>query len=176
MKPLAKFTIPGTWLSGIAEQITAWLMNAWVMFASIWICCHTNWVFFRVLDLLCRSHITSLASYWFKGSAPPPQWKSYPVFHFCPSRLLHRHWDNHTRRTHVVIITSLLRQNDVATSFWFSNDVIIAACVHWDTVVPVLVQQLWKNFANCIARIHIKLTYKQNKTNYNATMGLLPDP
>ena len=31
-----------------------------------------------------------------------------------------------------VIITSLLRQNDVATSFWRFNDVIIASCARWD--------------------------------------------
>ena len=29
------------------------------------------------------------------------------------------------------IITSLLRQNDVATSFWRNNDVIITSCVRW---------------------------------------------
>ena len=28
-------------------------------------------------------------------------------------------------------ITSLLRQNDVATSFWRNNDAIIASCVRW---------------------------------------------
>ena len=31
------------------------------------------------------------------------------------------------QRTHEVIITSLLRQNDVATSFWRSNDAVIIA-------------------------------------------------
>ena len=30
------------------------------------------------------------------------------------------------------IITSLLRQNDVATPFWRNNHVIITACVNWD--------------------------------------------
>ena len=30
------------------------------------------------------------------------------------------------------MITSLLCQNDVATSFWRNDDVIIALCVHWD--------------------------------------------
>ena len=33
-----------------------------------------------------------------------------------------------TQRTHDGTITSLLRQNDVATSFWRNNDVIITAC------------------------------------------------
>ena len=30
------------------------------------------------------------------------------------------------------MITLLLRQNDVATSFWWNNDVTIASCVRWD--------------------------------------------
>ena len=29
------------------------------------------------------------------------------------------------------MITSLWRQNDVATSFWRHNDVVISSCVHW---------------------------------------------
>ena len=33
-----------------------------------------------------------------------------------------------TQRTHDVIITSLLRQNDVAMSFWRNDDVIITSC------------------------------------------------
>ena len=37
--------------------------------------------------------------------------------------------------THDVMITSLLRQNDVATSFWRNNDVIITSCVRWDDSV-----------------------------------------
>ena len=36
-----------------------------------------------------------------------------------------------TRWTHDVIITSLLRQNDVATSFWSDNDVIFTSCDRW---------------------------------------------
>ena len=32
-----------------------------------------------------------------------------------------------TQRTHDVMITSLLGQNDVATSYWRNNDVIIAS-------------------------------------------------
>ena len=35
-----------------------------------------------------------------------------------------------------VIIMSLLRQNDAATSFWHCNDVIITSCVSWDTKFP----------------------------------------
>ena len=37
----------------------------------------------------------------------------------------------HSQRTHDVIIMSLLRQNDVATSFWRNNDVIITSRVRW---------------------------------------------
>ena len=36
------------------------------------------------------------------------------------------HW------THGVMITLLLRWNDVAMLFWRNNDVIIACCVRWD--------------------------------------------
>ena len=35
------------------------------------------------------------------------------------------------QRTHGTMITSLLRQNDVATSFWRNNDVMIAPHAHW---------------------------------------------
>ena len=34
-----------------------------------------------------------------------------------------------SQRTHDVILTSLLRQNDVVASFWRNNDVIITSCV-----------------------------------------------
>ena len=34
--------------------------------------------------------------------------------------------------SHDVIITSLFGKNDVATSFWRNNDVIITSCVRWD--------------------------------------------
>ena len=37
-----------------------------------------------------------------------------------------------SQRTYGVIITSLLRQNDVATSFWRKSDVIITSYVRWD--------------------------------------------
>ena len=44
-------------------------------------------------------------------------------------------WENcswKSQRTHDVIITSLLRQNDVTTSFWRNNDVIIMSCIRWE--------------------------------------------
>ena len=37
-----------------------------------------------------------------------------------------------TQRTHGVMTISLLRQNDVATSFWRNNDIIITSGVCWD--------------------------------------------
>ena len=37
-----------------------------------------------------------------------------------------------SQQAHDVIIASLLRRNDVETSFPRNNDVIIAAGVHWD--------------------------------------------
>ena len=46
------------------------------------------------------------------------------------------HWVNITasQRTRDAIMTSLLRQNDVATSFWRNNDVIIVSRVRWDSM------------------------------------------
>ena len=40
-----------------------------------------------------------------------------------------------TQRTHNTIITSLLHQNNIATSFWRNNDVIIASCVRWEDIL-----------------------------------------
>ena len=44
-----------------------------------------------------------------------------------------------TQGTHEVMITSLLRWNDVATLFWRNAGVIIKSCVHWDTCIPFVV-------------------------------------
>ena len=41
------------------------------------------------------------------------------------------------QRTHDVMITSLLRQNDVETSFWRFNDVIITSYVRWQGLSPL---------------------------------------
>ena len=46
------------------------------------------------------------------------------------------------QRTHDAIITSLFRRDDVATSFWHNNDVVIALCAHWVTVSIELSQHL----------------------------------
>ena len=35
------------------------------------------------------------------------------------------------QRAHDARITSLLRQNDVPTSYWRQNDVIITSCARW---------------------------------------------
>ena len=49
--------------------------------------------------------------------------------------------DSAFQRAHDAMITSLLRQNDVATSFCRNNDVIIVSCARW--VV------LWSNRYRC---------------------------
>ena len=41
------------------------------------------------------------------------------------------------QRAHDVIITSQLRQNDVTTSFWRNNNVIIAPRVRWNCMMPI---------------------------------------
>ena len=45
-----------------------------------------------------------------------------------------------SQRARGAIIMLLLRQNDVATSFWRNNDVIITSCVRWVGSV----HELWK--------------------------------
>ena len=40
----------------------------------------------------------------------------------------------YTRWAYDVMITSLLCQNDVITSFWRNNDVIVTSCVHWTCI------------------------------------------
>ena len=42
---------------------------------------------------------------------------------------------SHTQLAHNAIITSLLRQNDVATSFWRNNDAVIAPRACWDNSI-----------------------------------------
>ena len=59
-----------------------------------------------------------------------------PGAHIWGNIIFHRsirigHGVLHLQRTHDVMVTSLLRQDDVATSFWRNNDVIIASCVRW---------------------------------------------
>ena len=50
-------------------------------------------------------------------------------FHQSLKHIKRTRWSS--QRTHDAIITSLLRQNDVATSFWHNNDVVIASFVRW---------------------------------------------
>ena len=42
-----------------------------------------------------------------------------------------QHYYTLSQQTHGVIITSLLRQSDVASSRWSNDNVIIASCVRW---------------------------------------------
>ena len=42
-----------------------------------------------------------------------------------------------TQRAHGVIMTPLLRQNDVTTSFWRNDNVIITSCVRWVRTIGV---------------------------------------
>ena len=51
-----------------------------------------------------------------------------------------------SQRTHGVIITSLSRQSDIATSFWRYNDIIIVACVRHLPMKPVSFIKSFRNF------------------------------
>ena len=54
-----------------------------------------------------------------------------------------------TQRPHDAIITPLLRQNDVATSFWRNNNVVIASCARWGMCVfQRATQWLWMKLWN----------------------------
>ena len=56
-----------------------------------------------------------------------------------PNRLLH------IRRTHGVIITSLWRRNDAATSFWHHDGAIIASCARW-VILFLCSEQMTQHF------------------------------
>ena len=42
-------------------------------------------------------------------------------------------------------MTSLLRQNDVATSFWRNDNVFITPCVHWGLILSMMSINIGKN-------------------------------
>ena len=43
-----------------------------------------------------------------------------------------------SQRTHGAIMMSLLRRNDIVTSFWHNNDVTIASYSHWGYAMPAM--------------------------------------
>ena len=66
------------------------------------------------------------------------------------------------QRTRDVIITSLSHQNDVATSFWRNNDVIITPCAHWVTFVSwryIPIRSLRASQALCAERASLTLPH-----------------
>ena len=65
-------------------------------------------------------------------------------------QLVQTKWDAavHAQRSHDLIITSLLRQNDVATSFWRNNDVIFTSCVRWVAEISISWNQHWGHRRN----------------------------
>ena len=58
----------------------------------------------------------------------------------------------YSQQTRDATITSLLRQNDVATSFWRNNDVIIAPCAHWGAICFKTIDTKYWNRCRCIRR------------------------
>ena len=73
-----------------------------------------------ISQVLCTQFTMSCVLSWFGTT------KFLPY----PSGLLHWCWDNNN-----AIITLLLRQNDITTSFWRRNDAIIALCVRWEATL-----------------------------------------
>ena len=79
------------------------------------------------LDICIYSDNQTLVPYLFKiGTYETPNYENVLQHH----RRITYLWII-TQRTRDVMITSLLRQNDVVTLFWRNNDVIIVPCVHW---------------------------------------------
>ena len=69
----------------------------------------------------------------------------------------------HTERTYDVIITSLLHQNDVTTSFLRNSDVIITPGIHWDIADKSTKCRLHNE------NIFSKITDKQNQSGKKTT-------
>ena len=65
--------------------------------------------------------------------------------------------------TNVIITTSLLRQNDVVTSFWRNNDVAIASCDRWVYVADERGQDMTRNWC-LMGSGHIFRMWGQNFT------------
>ena len=86
-----------------------------------------TWINIQISVTIWR-HLVTIGSS-FKGD-----WDMYNIRHFVAiSNHIYLWFRNRrSQRTHDAIKTSLLRQNDVATSFWCNNDVIITSCVRWD--------------------------------------------
>ena len=63
--------------------------------------------------------------------------------HFCQAEHHStKHTDCHLAATHDIIITPLLRQSDVTTSFWRNHGVIITSGVHWEASMGHVAQEL----------------------------------
>ena len=58
-------------------------------------------------------------------------WRQFPFRNHDP----HLHT---TQRTHDVKVTSSLRENEIATSFWRNSDVIFGSCVRWESASRAL--------------------------------------
>ena len=79
-------------------------------------------------------------------------------------------WNNHTQRSHDVIITLLLRQNDVAASFWRNIDVVITPCVRWVctclyTAVSFLWNAWWQHGVETISTLQVFCEFDQPVTD-----------
>ena len=58
-----------------------------------------------------------------------------------------------TKRTHKTMITSLLRQSDITTSFWCKDDVIITLCVRWQQRGVSIILFWWTFFSQIMHTI-----------------------
>ena len=74
------------------------------------------------------------------------------------------------QRAHDAIMISLLPQNDVATSFWRNNDVVIASCARW--VVCIITGAC---FTNRILRSLEVMTWISNQISIKL-WGLITHP
>ena len=70
---------------------------------------------------------------------------------FSVNEWLYKQNEQFPKRTHGAMITSTLRRNDIATSFWRNDDVIIVSCSIWMAQVIGIVLRLRKG-PTCLAR------------------------
>ena len=60
---------------------------------------------------------------------------THPII--CKTKSINESLYNKAASTHDAIITSSLRLNNVATSFWRYNDIIITSCTHWEDILII---------------------------------------
>ena len=131
--------ITWTW-SSLCIHMPWHLIGAWSSAGTVvcllmisYMCSNSTISGYQWLHLILVDHMTSFKTAILlllsvrHGNIHPPSWTA-------------------SQRTHDAITSSLLRQNDVATSFWRNNDVIITSRVPWDERSTMVLRWLFPHF------------------------------